>query len=208
MPQLPFARAQEASAPSMVSLAMAESIIAAAKAKAEQEGWAMSFAVVDNSGRPVAMVRMDGTRWMTPKVAHSKALTSATFGRPSASVQEFATGRPQLFKNVQKLIGEPLLPAGGGLPIMVGGKLLGGVGASGGTEAEDIGSGAGWTGCDWGGVNTHKGRTVVRPHSPPGNSYFYEPSPQPALPVMQKERKNPGRPSHGPCLQQIPARQR
>jgi uncharacterized protein GlcG (DUF336 family) len=134
----PSVRAQEASAPSMVSLAMAESIIAAAKAKAEQEGWAMSFAVVDNFGRPVAMVRMDGTRWMTPKVAHSKALTSATFGRPSASVQEFATGRPQLFKNVQKLIGEPLLPAGGGLPIMVDGKLLGGIGASGGTEAEDI----------------------------------------------------------------------
>lgn len=131
-------RAQEAAAPSLVSLAMAESIIAAAKAKAEQEGWAMSFAVVDNFGRPVAMARMDGTRWMTPKVAHSKALTAATFGRPSASVEEFAKGRPHLFKSVQKLIGEPLLPAGGGLPIRVDGKLLGGVGASGGTEAEDI----------------------------------------------------------------------
>ncbi len=131
-------RAQEAAAPSLVSLAMAESIIAAAKAKAEQEGWAMSFAVVDNFGRPVAMARMDGTRWMTPKVAYSKALTAATFGRSSASVEEFAKGRPHLFKSVQKLIGEPLLPAGGGLPIRVDGKLLGGVGASGGTEAEDI----------------------------------------------------------------------
>ena len=131
-------RAQEAGAPSLVSLAMAEAIIAAAKAKAEQEGWAMSFAVVDSFGRPVALVRMDGTRWMTPKVAHSKALTSATFGRPSASVEEFAEDRPHLFKSVQKLIGEPLLPAGGGLPIRVDGKLLGGVGASGGTEAEDI----------------------------------------------------------------------
>ena len=36
------------------------------------------------------------------------------------------------------MIGEPLLPAGGGLPIEVDGKLLGGIGASGGTEAEDI----------------------------------------------------------------------
>jgi uncharacterized protein GlcG (DUF336 family) len=120
-----------------VTLDMAESFIAGAKAKAEEAGWVMSFAVVDNFGRPVAMARMDGTGWMTPKIAHSKALTSATFGRPSASVGEFAEGRKQLFKNVQKLIGEPLLPAGGGLPILVDGKLLGGVGASGGTEAED-----------------------------------------------------------------------
>lgn len=133
----PAAQAQDG-APTTVSLAMAETIIDAAKAKAEQEGWKMSFAVVDSFGRPVAMVRMDGTRWMTPKVAHGKALTSATFGRPSATVEEFTKNRPQLFKNVQKMIGEPLLPAGGGLPIEVDGKLLGGIGASGGTEAEDI----------------------------------------------------------------------
>ena len=122
----------------IVTLDMAESIIAGAKAKAEEAGWAMSFAVVDNFGRPVAMARMDGTRWMTPKIAHSKAFTSATFGRSSASVSEFAEGRKQLFKSVQEVMGEPLLPAGGGLPILVDGKLLGGVGASGGTEAEDI----------------------------------------------------------------------
>ncbi|MCE2487710.1 MAG: heme-binding protein [Desulfurellaceae bacterium] len=128
----PAAQAQDG-APTTVSLAMAETIIDAAKAKAEQEGWKMSFAVVDSFGRPVAMVR-----WMTPKVAHGKALTSATFGRPSATVEEFTKNRPQLFKNVQKMIGESLLPAGGGLPIEVDGKLLGGIGASGGTEAEDI----------------------------------------------------------------------
>jgi uncharacterized protein GlcG (DUF336 family) len=122
----------------IVTLDMAESIIAGAKAKAEEAGWAMSFAVVDNFGRPVAMARMDGTRWMTPKIAHSKAFTSATFGRASASVGEFAESRKQLFKSAQEVIGEPLLPAGGGLPILVDGKLLGGVGASGGTEAEDI----------------------------------------------------------------------
>ena len=121
-----------------VTLDMAESIIAGAKAKAEEAGWAMSFAVVDNFGRPVAMARMDGTRWMTPKIAHSKAFTSATFGRSSASVSELAEGRQQLFKSVQEVMGEPLLPAGGGLPIRIDGTLLGGVGASGGTQAEDI----------------------------------------------------------------------
>ena len=121
-----------------VTLDMAESFIAGAKAKAKEAGWAMSFAVVDNFGRPVAMVRMDGTRWMTPKIAHSKAFTSATFGRSSASVGEFAEGRKQLFQSAQEVIGEPLLPAGGGLPIVIDGTLLGGVGASGGTEAEDI----------------------------------------------------------------------
>lgn len=134
----PAAEAQQDGASSTVSLALAEAIIAGAKAKAEAEGWAMSFAVVDNFGRPVAMVRMDGTRWMTPKVAHSKAFTAASFGRPSASVDELAKNRKQLFKSVEEIMGEPLLPAGGGLPILMSGKLLGGVGASGGTEAQDI----------------------------------------------------------------------
>ncbi len=133
----PAVQAQDG-APTTVSLAMAETIIDAAKAKAEQEGWLMSFAVVDSFGRPVAMVRMDGTRWMTPKVAHGKALTSATFGRPSAWAADIAENRPQLFKNLQKMIGEPLLPAGGGLPIEVDGKLLGGIGASGASVEEDI----------------------------------------------------------------------
>lgn len=124
--------------PETLTLALAERFLDAAKAEAAKQGWAMSFAVVDAAGRQVAMLRMDGARWMTTGVAQAKAFTAATFRRSSAAVEELAERRPALFESVTALIDEPMLLAGGGLPILIDGRLLGGVGASGGTEAEDI----------------------------------------------------------------------
>ncbi len=121
-----------------LTLALAEQFLDAAKAEARKQGWTMSFAVVDASGRQIALIRMDGARWMTARVAQAKAFTAATFRRPSASVEELAEQRPDLFQSLTQLVGEPMLLAGGGLPIVIEGTLLGGVGASGGTEAEDI----------------------------------------------------------------------
>ncbi len=124
--------------PPTLTLALAEQFLAAAKAEAIKQGWTMSFAVVDATGRQVALIRMDGARWMTTRVAQAKAFTAATFRRPSAAVEELAEQRPDLFQSLTQLIDEPMLLAGGGLPIIIDGTLLGGVGASGGTEAEDI----------------------------------------------------------------------
>jgi uncharacterized protein GlcG (DUF336 family) len=117
---------------------MAERFIAAAKAKAQQQGWAMSLAVVDTAGNPVALARMDGARWLTAGVAQSKAFTAVTFRRTSAEVAELAQTRPLLFGSIGGLAGRPLLLAGGGLPFIIKGELVGGVGASGGTEEQDI----------------------------------------------------------------------
>jgi uncharacterized protein GlcG (DUF336 family) len=121
-----------------LTLELAERFIAAAKAKAKAQGWAMSLAVVDAAGNPVALARMDGARWLTASVAPSKAFTAATFQRASAEVGEIARTRPELFGSIVGLAGRPLLLAGGGLPLIIGGELLGGVGASGGTEEQDV----------------------------------------------------------------------
>src|SRR5262244_250538 len=123
--------------PAALTLDLAERFIAAAKEKAQAQGWAMSFAVVDAAGNPVALARMDGARWLTAGVAQSKAFTSATLKRTSKEVAEFAQTRPQLFSSIGSLAGRPLLLAGGGLPLIIKGELLGGVGASGGTEDQD-----------------------------------------------------------------------
>ena len=131
-------QAEQEQQPSTLTLALAERFLDAAKAEAIKQGWAMSFAVVDVSGRQVALIRMDGARWMTTRVAQAKAFTAATFRRPSAAVEELAEQRPDLFQSLTQLIDEPMLLAGGGLPLIIEGRLLGGVGASGGTEAEDI----------------------------------------------------------------------
>jgi uncharacterized protein GlcG (DUF336 family) len=121
-----------------LTLELAERFIAGAKAKAQQQGWSMSLAVVDPAGNLVALARMDGARWLTAGVAQSKAFTAATFQRASAEVAELAQTRPLLFGSIGGLAGRPLLLAGGGLPLIISGELLGGVGASGGTEAQDI----------------------------------------------------------------------
>lgn len=123
--------------PPVLTLDLAERFITAAKAKAQAEGWAMTFAVVDAAGNLVALARMDGARWLTAGVAQSKAFTSATLRRTSKEVADFAQARPQLFSSIGNLAGRPLLLAGGGLPLIIKGELLGGVGASGGTEEQD-----------------------------------------------------------------------
>jgi len=122
----------------VLTLEMAERFLTAAKTKAQQQGWAMSFAVVDPAGNPIALARMDGARWLTAGVAQSKAFTAATLRRTSAEVGELAQKRPQLVESIGNIAGRPLLLAGGGLPLIINGELLGGVGASGGTEEQDI----------------------------------------------------------------------
>jgi uncharacterized protein GlcG (DUF336 family) len=121
-----------------LTLELAERFIAGAKAKAIKEGWDMSLAVVDLTGHLVSFARMDNARWLTASVAPSKAFTAATLRRTSAEVAELAKQRPQLVESIASLAGRPLLLAGGGLPLIIKGELLGGVGASGGTEEQDV----------------------------------------------------------------------
>lgn len=124
--------------PQDLSLDLAERFADAARAKAQANEWGMSFAVVDLAGNPVVITRMDTARWLNTRVAQSKALTAVTFKRPSAEVGELTKTRPQLWDSLAAIVGQPLLPAGGGLPLIIKGKLIGGVGVSGGTEAQDV----------------------------------------------------------------------
>src|ERR1041385_2301685 len=127
-----------------LTLELAERFLAAAKAKAQQEGWGMSLAVVDPAGNLVALARMDKARWMTAGVAQSKALTAATFGRPSKDVADLAQSRSLLFGSISELVGRPLLLAGGGLPLIVKGVLVGGGRARGGEGDQEVALGKRW----------------------------------------------------------------
>ncbi len=137
-PAEPAEPAQSVPPAKTMTLALAEQILDAARTQAQAEGWRMSLAVMDAAGNLVAMIRMDGARWMTAQVAQAKAFTAVTFRRSSAAVEELAEQRPDLFKSLVTLIDRPLLLAGGGLPVIINGELLGSVGASGGTEDQDI----------------------------------------------------------------------
>jgi len=113
----------------------AQQMIAAAVAKAQELGVPQVVAVLDESGLLKAFCRMDGAALVSIEVAQNKAYT-ALFGMPSQDFYNFIKDDPAL------LAGVPHIPRialfGGGLPIRVGDKVVGGIGVSGGTVEQDV----------------------------------------------------------------------
>ncbi|MDQ8756554.1 heme-binding protein [Sphingosinicella sp. LHD-64] len=94
-------------------------------------GLAMSIAVVDEGGYPLALQRMDGAGLMTAKVAMEKARTAALIRAPSGRLADRLTAEPALLRLTD------YLPMAGGLPVTMEGRCVGAIGVSGGTPAQD-----------------------------------------------------------------------
>ena len=118
-----------------VTLAEAERILAAAKAKVQELGVNMSVSVVDPRGDLIAMFRTDGASWRTPPISRGKALAAACFGRSGADLADNALS--PVFRGLMAMEGGHMIPGQGGLPAYRNGELVGAVGGSGGTGQED-----------------------------------------------------------------------
>lgn len=94
----------------------------------------MAVAVVDPAGYLVHFERMDGTQYGSIRVAIDKARTAALYRRPS-KVFEDALAGGGLGLRVLSLHGA--LPVEGGVPIIADGKVVGAIGASGGSAPQD-----------------------------------------------------------------------
>jgi glc operon protein GlcG len=115
-----------------ITLDQAKKIAAAANAESKKNGWRMAIAVVDNHGFLVYYERMDDTQTASVDVALDKAKAAAMFRRPTKAFEDgIAKGRTALLG----LRGAT--PIEGGLPIMVGGKVIGGIGVSGANADQD-----------------------------------------------------------------------
>jgi len=115
-----------------ITLDNAKKIAAAALAEAKKNNWNVAIAVVDNHGFLVYYERMDDTQSASPAIAIEKARTAAMFRRPSKAFEDgVAKGRVALLG----LTGA--MPIEGGLPIMVGGRVAGGIGVSGVNSDQD-----------------------------------------------------------------------
>jgi len=112
----------------------AKRVAAAAVAEARKNNWTMAFAVVDTAGHLVYFEKMDGTQTGSVNVAIEKAKSAALFKRPTKAFQDVvAQGGVGL-----RILGlEGAVPVDGGLPIMEGGRIVGAIGASGGTSEQD-----------------------------------------------------------------------
>lgn len=119
-----------------LSLAAAQALAAAALDHATTHGLRIAVAVVDNEGATLALLRMDGVGAPIAGYCQDKAYTAAMTGRPTQDFLADMETSPSLRFG---LIGrERLLVWGGGAPVRDGDTLVGAVGVSGATEADDI----------------------------------------------------------------------
>lgn len=117
-----------------VNLDQARKLVAAGMADARRQNLPMAVAVVDNAGQLVAFERMDNTQTASTAIAQDKASSAAMYRRPTKAFQDvLAAGGVGL--RVLTLRGANAVE--GGLPIVIDGKIIGGIGVSGGTSEQD-----------------------------------------------------------------------
>ena len=117
-----------------INIEQAKKAAAAAVVEAQKINTFMAIAVVSPSGDLVYFEKMDNTQFASINIAIHKARTAATFRRPTQSFEERvgAGGVGLTLLTLDGIIASP-----GGNPIIVDGKLIGAIGVSGGTGAQD-----------------------------------------------------------------------
>lgn len=134
---LPLATASAQQAPNYgapIALEAAKKVIAAGQAEAKKNGWTMVISVIDTGGNLVALERMDGTQLGSLQVSQDKAHTALFFKRPSKSFQD---GLAQGGENNRYLAMAGVLPVDGGDLLISGGAIVGAIGVSGASSAQD-----------------------------------------------------------------------
>lgn len=117
-----------------IARAAAVALLDAARAAAEGIGIEAAVAVVDATGVLRAFERTDGAPFLTAEVAIDKAWTAASYGVATHAWNAMLAADAR----ASQLAHRPRLVAvGGGLPIYDGGKLVGGIGVSGGDAQQD-----------------------------------------------------------------------
>jgi glc operon protein GlcG len=120
----------------MLSADAARACVDAALAKAGEMGLAVTVVVVDDGGTPKALERMDGAPLVSVETARLKAYSSAAIGVATDDFFAAISGDPSAVASFGTRPGLALIA--GGIPLMVDGVLVGGVGVAGAmTGAED-----------------------------------------------------------------------
>jgi len=115
-----------------LTLEGAKRIAAAAEAKAKADGARVVIAVVDESGSLLLLERLDDTQVASVNVGIDKARTAAIYRRPSKVFEDqVKNGR------VSALALNGAVALQGGVPILANGNVIGAIGVSGETPAQD-----------------------------------------------------------------------
>jgi glc operon protein GlcG len=112
----------------------AKKIAAPAIAEAKKNGWFMAVAVVDTAGNLIYFEKMDGTQGASVNIAQDKARAAVQFKRPTKALQDALAAGGDGWR-ILGLTGA--VPVEGGVPLVVQNKIVGAIGVSGGTSAQD-----------------------------------------------------------------------
>ena len=107
-------------------------ILQAARSEAQQQGWAVAIAVVDDGGHPLALERLDGCAPIGAYIATEKARSAAIGRRETKGYEDMVNGGRSAF------LSAPLVTSlEGGVPVLVDGQVVGAVGVSGVKAEQD-----------------------------------------------------------------------
>jgi uncharacterized protein GlcG (DUF336 family) len=114
-----------------VTVAQAKRIAAGVVAECAKNNWNVAVAIVDPHGTLVYYEKMEDTQYASADIAIGKARAAATYRRPTRVFMEVINKTPAT-ATLPGVFASP-----GGVPIMVGGKVIGAAGVSGVTGDQD-----------------------------------------------------------------------
>ena len=117
-----------------INIETAKKVAAAAAEEAKKRNWKMCIAIVGPTGDLIYFERMDNCQYASIKISQHKARTAARFRRPTVVFERLA-GKGPFFSYLATL--DDVIMSRGGNPLIVGGKLIGAIGVSGGTGSQD-----------------------------------------------------------------------
>jgi glc operon protein GlcG len=117
-----------------ITLDQAKKVMAGAEAEAKKNSWPVVITILDSGGNLVMTQRLDGAQFGSVEVAREKAYSAVAFRRPT-KVFEDAVAQGGANLRILRLSGA--MPLDGGWPIVIDGKIAGGIGVSGVTGAQD-----------------------------------------------------------------------
>ncbi len=130
----PIAFAQVVAYGAPIDLETAKKAAAAAAAEARKNNFTMVIAITDPAGDLVYLEKLDGTQTASVEVAQGKTRAAARYKRPTKVFEDILTAGG----NGWRILGlEGAVPIEGGVPLVVGGKIVGAIGASGGSAPQD-----------------------------------------------------------------------
>jgi glc operon protein GlcG len=116
-----------------ITIDAARKAMAAAEAEAAKNRWGVAIAIVDSGANLVMLHRLDNAQLSATRIAEAKARTAVEFRRPTKALEDAVAGGG---------VGLRVLTFGasvaeGGVPIISGGRIIGGIGVSGVASHQD-----------------------------------------------------------------------